>query len=215
MNSERLAPGMRPGSEVHTRCQALLRRALPAGGKVLDVGCGDGTLIRALRHEGFAVAGVEISDELVSRSRAGGLDVRQGVAESLPFDDASVDAVVCSVVMPYTDQRVVVGEFARVVRPGGVINATYHGIGYGLHYLLLPPAGLASRFYGARMLVNTGVYVATGHRLPGFVGDTICQTDNEMRRSYRRTGLELVAEEVIDRAFGAPRFVYHGLRRQV
>jgi SAM-dependent methyltransferase len=213
MTSERLAPGMRSTAEVHQAAQRSLREALPPGGLVLDVGCGDGTLIRALAAEGFAVAGVEISADLVSRARAGGLDVRQGVAERLPFADASVDAIVCSVVMPYTDQRVTLREFARVVRPGGVINATYHGAGYGLQYLLSPPEGFPHRVYGARMLVNTAVYVLTGRRLPGPVGDTICQTRGDMRRSYHRAGLMLEEDATLDAAYGQPRIIYHRLRR--
>jgi SAM-dependent methyltransferase len=211
--TERLAPGMRPTEDVHADAQRALRRALPVGGLVLDVGCGDGTLLRALRLEGFAVAGVEISADLVARSRAGGIDVRQGVAEELPFAAASVDAIVCSVVMPYTDQRRVIREFARVVRAGGIVNATYHGLGYGAQYLLSPPSGFKHRAYGARMIVNTGLYLSTGRRLPGFIGDTICQTMGDMGRSYARAGFTLEAHEVLDRAFGLPRIIYHGLRR--
>lgn len=211
--TERLAPGMQSTAAVHALAQARLRRALPVGGRVLDVGCGDGTLLRALKADGFDVAGVEIDPALVSQCRAEGLDVRAGVAEKLPFDDASVDAIVCSVVLPYTDQRRAVREWGRVLRPGGVVNATYHGVGYGLQYLVWPPTDFKARIYGARMLVNTAVYLLSGTRLPGFIGDTICQTRGDMARSYRRSGLVCEVDETLDAAAGAPRIIYHGLRR--
>lgn len=205
--------GIRPRLDVHLECQALLRRALAPGDRVLDVGCGDARLVRELRRDGIEATGLEIDRNLVARARLEGLDVREGRAEALPFADASFDAVVCSVVVPYTDQRLAVREWGRVVRPGGIINATYHGPGYGLHYLLVPPEGFRSRFYGARMLLNTACYIGTGRRLPGFVGDTLCQSEQEMRRSYRASGLVLDVDRVVDCALGVRRIVFHGLRK--
>ena len=194
-------------------CQALLRRGIQPGMRVLDVGCGDGTLIRELRDAGIHTIGLEIDPALVHLAVARGLDVREGRAEALPFSDATFDAVVCSVVVPYTDQRMAVSEWARVLRPAGIVNATYHGPGYGVHYLLAPPEGWRSRFYGARMLVNTAVYTVTGRRMSGFVGDTLCQTDGAMRRCSHASGLRVEISQVLDRALGVPRIIFHGLRK--
>ena len=205
--------GIRPAAAVHVDCQALLRRGINPGMYLLDVGCGDGDMMRALRAEGIEATGVEPDGALVSRARASGLDVREGRAEALPFPDAAFDAIVCSVVVPYTDQRVAVREWYRVLRPGGIVNATYHGPGYGVHYLLAPPEGFRSVFYGARMLGNTAAYLVTGRRLPGFIGDTLCQSGGEMRRTYRQAGFELEVDRVVDRAVGVPRIVFHGLRK--
>src|SRR5690606_7242849 len=124
--------------------------------------------------------GVEIDTRLVAECRSRGLDVLQGQAEMLPFDGSSFDAVLCSVVVPYTDERRAVAEWARVLKLGGAVNLTTHGLGYGLDYLLRGNHW-KRRFYGFRMLVNSAVYEASGRRIPGFLGDTLCQTSSRMR----------------------------------
>lgn len=213
MTAREAALGIRPTIDVHRESQALLRRGLQPGMRVLDVGCGDGALIEELRSEGVDAVGVEIDPLLVRTALARGLDVRLGRAEALPFPDAHFDAVVCCVVVPYTDQRLAVREWARVLRPGGLVNATYHGPGYGVHYMLAPPEGFRSQFYGARMLLNTVVYTITARRIAGFIGDTLCQTDRAMRRCSRSNGLQVEVSQVLDRTLGVPRIIFHGLRK--
>jgi SAM-dependent methyltransferase len=206
--------GIRPAADVHADCQRLLRRGVTAGMRVLDVGCGDGTLLRELcRDPGVEAVGIEIDPGLVAAACAAGLDVRLGRAEAVPIPDASVDVVLCSVVIPYTDQRVAVREWARVLRPGGIVNATYHGAGYGVHYLFAPPEGWRSRVYGGRMLLNTAVYAGTGRRLPGFFGDTLCQTQGAMLRASADAGLVVEQSQVVDRTLGISRILFHGLRK--
>jgi SAM-dependent methyltransferase len=175
---------------------------------VLDVGCGRGGLMAELARRGCSVVGVEIDRALVQRCTEAGLRVHEGRAEELPLADAAVDGIVCSVVVPYTDEERAVAEWARVLRPGGTINATFHGVGYGVDYLVHGP-GLKRRFYGLRMLVNTMYYRATGRKLPGFVGDTLCQTSSRLQAYYRRCGLTLEREEVIGTVLGAPWFLAH------
>ena len=104
----------------------------PAGCRVLDVGCGEGVHLRALAARGYEVVGVDSSPVLVHRLRRAGCHVVQGSAESLPVADGSFDAIVCSVVVPYTDERRSVAEWSRVLRPGGAVRASYHGVGYAL-----------------------------------------------------------------------------------
>lgn len=191
----------------------MLRRGILPGMRVLDVGCGDGALVDALNGIGATAVGLEIDPALVAAAVRLGLDVVPGRAEALPFVDASFDAIVCCVVIPYTDQRLAVREWARVLRPGGLVNATYHGPGYGIHYLLAPPQGYKSRFYGARMLANTATYAVTGRRIPGFLGDTLCQTDTAMRGAAEACGLRVETSQVLDRTLGVSRIIFHGLRK--
>lgn len=179
---------------------------------MLDVGCGDGDLMRVYLEHGCRVLGVEIDPELVQVNREGGLDVRQGVAERLPFDDDEFDRIVCSVVVPYTEERQAVAEWARVLKPGGVVFATYHGTGYGWNYLLKGDFFLR-RVYGGRMLANTLLYRLSGRRLPGFLGDTLCQGSGRLRKYYRDSGLELESELIVDRCLGAPRFFGQSARK--
>src|SRR5438046_10400690 len=61
--------------------------------RILDVGCGTGANLQLLSKFGVA-EGVDVSSEALEFCRARGLSrVRQGAAESLPFEDASFDLV--------------------------------------------------------------------------------------------------------------------------
>lgn len=177
---------------------------------MLDIGCGAGDLLREYLARDCEAVGLEIDDALVHRHRAAGLDVRLGRAEELPFEDASFDRILCSVVVPYTDPRRTVAEWARVLRPGGIVLATYHGPGYGLRYLWRGET-LQQRAYGGRMLLNTLSFRVTRRRLPGFLGDTLCQTHAGLLRHYSAAGLELQEERVFDRYAGLTRFFGHRL----
>lgn len=99
------------------------------GQRAVDVGCGPGALTGVLAERLGAdhVAAVDPSAPFVEacRSRFPGVDVRQGGAESLPFDDDSADvAAACLVVHFMTDPVAGVREMARVTRSGGWVGAT-------------------------------------------------------------------------------------------
>jgi len=99
------------------------------GQRAVDVGCGPGALTAVLveRLGADHVAAVDPSEPFVAacRDRNPGVDVRQGGAESLPFDDDSADvAAACLVVHFMTDPVAGVREMARVTRPGGRVGAT-------------------------------------------------------------------------------------------
>jgi predicted TPR repeat methyltransferase len=102
----------------------------PEARSVLDVGCGTGLVGRALRARGFTgqVWGLDISQaSLEVAQQTGSYDsVEQAdLQQRLPFEDASADALVCVGVMTYLpDVASVWREFARVVRPGGLVVAT-------------------------------------------------------------------------------------------
>jgi len=138
--------------------------------------------------------------------------VCRAAAERLPFASGSFDGLICKVVIPYTDEASAVREIARVLRPGGVAHVSYHGLGYSLRYLFTDP-NWKRRVYGARTIANTMVYRASGHRLPGFWGDTIYQSPSRLLAYYRRSGLELIDAHPSGRFAAAPVFIYHTLRR--
>jgi 2-polyprenyl-6-hydroxyphenyl methylase/3-demethylubiquinone-9 3-methyltransferase len=104
---------------------------------VLDVGCGGGLLSERFASIGCAVTGIDRSLPTLAAARehaqAAGLDIdyRPGDAHTLPFDAAGFDVVCCCDVLEHVaDVDRVVGEIARVLKPGGVfffdtINRTW------------------------------------------------------------------------------------------
>ena len=94
-----------------------------AGGRMLDLGCCDGTftLDVAKRAGAGEVHGVELVDEFATQARARGIDVvATDLAKRLPYDDASFDLVHSNQViehLPRTDTFL--REIRRVLRPDG------------------------------------------------------------------------------------------------
>jgi ubiquinone/menaquinone biosynthesis C-methylase UbiE len=96
-----------------------------AHGRVLEVAIGTG---RNLPHypADVTITGIELSPAMlaIARQRAAGLgrdvNLREGDAEHLPFDDASFDTVVCALSLcTIPSPRAAVGEMRRVLGPGG------------------------------------------------------------------------------------------------
>jgi SAM-dependent methyltransferase len=183
------------------------------GQRVLDVGFGHGEQLRRLKTLGCLAVGIEYDSALVAHGRHNGLDVCRAAAEHLPIATASLDGLVCKVVVPYTDEAKAVAEVARVLRPGGEARISYHGLGYSLRYLFTDP-NWKRRVYAARVIANTAVYRLSGRRLPSFWGDTVYQSAGRLRRYYERVGLDLIEEHPSPTFAGAPVFIYHRLRKR-
>jgi SAM-dependent methyltransferase len=101
----------------------LVRECLAGARRVLDIGAGEGQLARVATETGAGlVAGVDPTraQVRVARERAGGPVYAQGIAEHLPFADASFDtALACLVFEHIPDHEPAIAEVARVLAPGG------------------------------------------------------------------------------------------------
>ena len=204
--------GAAPGEWADYILQDFSYCRFPPGSRVLDVGCGSGEQLELLRDAAFDAVGVEPSQELVDKLRSAGFDARQGVAEQLPVEDRSFDGLICKVVLPYTDERRAIAEWARVLRPNAMVRASYHGVGYYLRYLF-DGHGVAERVYALRSIVNGWYYATTDQRLPGFVGDTLYQSAKRLAEYYHRYGFTLERALPSPTYRGKPVFIYHELRR--
>ena len=107
-----------------------------SGMRVLDVGCGPGGLTSELagRVGAEKVAAIDPAAQFATacRERNPGVDARQGVAEELPWENASFDAsLACLVIGFMQDADRGLREMARVTRPGGSVAACMWDIAGG------------------------------------------------------------------------------------
>ena len=131
------------GVEIILGCLASGGRPL-ASLRLLDAGCGTGSYSAALRHYAGAIDAVDMNPSMLGVARAK-LDRTPGCPvtlheagiDALPFEDSCFDAVMVNQVLHHLPDspdngrpmlRRVLGELARVVRPGGaaVINTCSH-----------------------------------------------------------------------------------------
>lgn len=117
----------RNGLQAVLEVPALVRALhLPAGGRVLEIGCGGGialpVLHRLLRPR--LLVGLDIDPSLVAIARRAALrawTVLEGDAQRMQFEDASFDLVIdFGTCYHVADSAAALREVARVLRPGGL-----------------------------------------------------------------------------------------------
>jgi ubiquinone/menaquinone biosynthesis C-methylase UbiE len=102
---------------------------VPAGAHVvLDLGAGTGKLTRALSARGLEVFAIDPSPKMLDqlRSAVPGAIVREGTAEDIPLEDASVDAVLVAQAWHWVDEDVALPSVARVLRPRGTLGLVWN-----------------------------------------------------------------------------------------
>jgi ubiquinone/menaquinone biosynthesis C-methylase UbiE len=102
---------------------ALFQEWFPAGGAVLDVGCGTGTVAGQLQQCGYAVWGVDGSPEMLAVAQRKGVRGVAAPATLLPFADDSFDGAVTVATLHHVAApdavAATIQEMVRVIRPGG------------------------------------------------------------------------------------------------
>lgn len=129
---------------------------LSPGQKVLDVACGTGVLAREVAKRiqpGGAVTGLDRNEGMltVARRKTPDIDWRLGMAESLPFADGAIDAVVSQFGLMFFEDRIAaLREMWRVLRPGGRLAvAVWDALDRTPGYAAM--AALLQRLFGDRV----------------------------------------------------------------
>ncbi len=113
---------------------------LPQGSVILDVGCGNGRHVTALRALGYRAFGLDLSPAVLAGGVAAQGRLVAGRAQQLPFADGSVDGIisVCQGgfgITPAQDD-LAVGEWCRVLRTGGSVALTAFSLVYASRFLV-------------------------------------------------------------------------------
>lgn len=103
--------------------------AAKPGERILDLGCGDGTLTSQLKELGCAVVGVDASPEMVAAARTRGIEARVMPGEALIYEDR-FEAVFSNAALHWMkDPEAVIQGVWRALIPGGRFVAEFGGHG--------------------------------------------------------------------------------------
>lgn len=115
------------------------------GKKVVDVGCGEGHLVRLMTRHGAKVIGVECNAEMLEKAHTektvGDEVFHDGRAEELPFSDNSIDIAVFFNSLhhvPMDNMKQALSEAARVLKPSGKLYVC-EPVADGPHFDLMQP----------------------------------------------------------------------------
>jgi SAM-dependent methyltransferase len=114
---------------MHTELQAL-----PAGSRILEVGCGDASFTRHLAEYSANVTALDISESQVRRNAAAYPAItflQHDVSDPLPFENGEFDVIWCSEVLEHLfDPAFALREMHRVMARGGrlLVTVPYHGL---------------------------------------------------------------------------------------
>jgi SAM-dependent methyltransferase len=106
--------------------RAITFAGIPAGTRILDVGCGTGRWVRRYQNLGFRTMGIDVTPAMLrlARERGTAAPLTAGEAYRLPFLDAAFDSVSDITVtqhIPVSLQPQALAEMVRVIRPGGCL----------------------------------------------------------------------------------------------
>jgi ubiquinone/menaquinone biosynthesis C-methylase UbiE len=170
------------------------------GEKVLDVGCGTGSLTFALARAADLgeIAAIDYSpvfvEETIRRNSDPRVYVRQADACALPFEDGAFDRALALLVLHFVPEAgKAVAEMRRVVRQGGVVAAAVWD-----HLGGMP---------GMRMMIDTVAALSEdGSRLRSRYCFQPMMQPGEMKRAFVEQGLKSVTEFAVDDPHGLSKF---------
>lgn len=140
-------------SDFHASTVEPMLCEIPAGSKVLDVGCNSGDFLKLLEQAKQCEAtGVDVSEPALALARAKGLAVVHADAEALPFADGSFDVVILREVLVHLHDPVkALKEIARVLKPSGFLLGSAPHANLERHW---EDASLHHRYYTEELLLS-------------------------------------------------------------
>lgn len=114
-----LVPSMR--AKADSQCRHLPRRPV-GGGRLLDVGFGNGGFLKLAGEMGWSAQGIDFDAKAVAVARAQGLDVRRASVDDLLQESARYDVITISHVIEHVyDPVQLLGTLYRLLKPGGYL----------------------------------------------------------------------------------------------
>jgi len=164
--------------------------------RVLDIGCGpkmDWPPRLPRQESNPQVIGLDISFAACRQASIASNGARRPCicarAEQLPLAGSSIDLVISSVAVPYTDIPLVLAEVRRVLVSGGRLNLSLHDIGFTLQEIrttaVRRPAALLYRLLvlcSGLWFFLTGRSLRVGNRVESW------QSERGMRLALERAG---------------------------
>lgn len=115
----RLMPSLRAGADAECR---HLPRLPNGGGRLLDIGCGNGGFLTLAKDAGWEVSGVDFDPAAVETAQARGLDVRCGGHELLETEIERYDIITLSHVIEHVrDPKSLLQRIYTLLKPGGLL----------------------------------------------------------------------------------------------
>jgi SAM-dependent methyltransferase len=118
----------------------FLSRFLDGSRRTLEVGCQDAMVSCHLAGAGAKATALDLDDSCDPRARESGVELVEADASRMPFDGQQYDLVFSyNAFEHFADPEAVLGEMARVTKPGGVVYAFFGPLyrsSYGLHATL-------------------------------------------------------------------------------
>lgn len=132
----------------------FLKKYIKSGGKVADLGCGDGYGSYKLYKEGFDVTGLDLSKDMIDRANervsTKGLRFVQGDLTQLPFEQGSFDGIMAINSLEWTEVPYQgLEEMKRILKPGGKACIGLLGP------TAMPRMNSFRRVYGEEVVCNT------------------------------------------------------------
>ncbi|MFH1387041.1 MAG: methyltransferase domain-containing protein [bacterium] len=143
---------------------SLLDKYQLKDGKLLDAGCGSAVMVNEYLERGFEVCGIDISAEMIKEAKKNAASNKArfwvGDVEKMDLPSEIFDVVVSIGVLDYLkDDKAVLAEFLRVLKPGGAAVLSVSNVFSPVHIIRTMVAPLAKIF--SRHRANEKVFCAS------------------------------------------------------